>query len=127
MIQSQRIRDGQDRPAGIPGRQVYSEKQTIEGEINSWPKRTPGVAQQTIDYSKMLFSKGYVTKLQLEADEFALEKAKMAQKTAETKLHVLENFTKPKMLTQLESDIKTTGGKYKSDQHSHQLDIESSS
>jgi HlyD family secretion protein len=99
------------------------EKQTIEGEILV-AKEDARRAQQTIDYSKMLFSKGYVTKLQLEADEFALEKAKMAQKTAETKLHVLENFTKPKMLTQLESDIKTTEAKYKSDQHSRQLDIE---
>lgn len=99
------------------------ELQTIEGEILVAQEEARR-AKQFIDYSKMLFSKGYVTKLQLEADEFALEKAEMSKKTAETKLHVLEDFTKQKMITQLESDIKTTEAKLKSDEHSHRLDLE---
>lgn len=99
------------------------EKQTIDGEILV-AQEDARRAKQFIDYSKMLFSKGYVTKLQLEADEFALQKAEMAKMTAETKLEVLEKFTKQKMITQLESDIKTTEAKLKSDEHSHQLDLE---
>ncbi len=99
------------------------ERQTIEGEILVAQEEARR-AKQFIDYSKMLFSKGYVTKLQLEADEFALEKAEMSKKTAETKLRVLEDFTKQKMLTQLDSDIKTAEAKLKSDEHSHRLDLE---
>jgi multidrug efflux pump subunit AcrA (membrane-fusion protein) len=99
------------------------DKQTIEGEILV-AKEDERRAKQFLDYSRMLFSKGYVTKLQLEADAFACDKAEMARKTAVTKMKVLEDYTKAKMLVQLESDIKTGEAKLKSEEHSHQLDLE---
>lgn len=99
------------------------EKQTIEGEILV-AKEDERRAKQFLDYSRMLFGKGYVTSLQLEADEFACQKAEMARKTAETKLKVLEEFTKAKMLTQLDADIKTAEAKLRSEEHSHQLDLD---
>jgi RND family efflux transporter MFP subunit len=106
----------------IEGKYVQ-DKQAIESEILI-AQEDARRAEQFIGYSKMLFSKGYVTQLQLEADQFAWDKALLAKKTAETKMHVLEDFTKQKMLTQLDSDVKTTEAKLKSEDHSHKLDEE---
>jgi multidrug efflux pump subunit AcrA (membrane-fusion protein) len=69
-----------------------------------------------------LFTKGYVTELQLEADSFAVEKAKKDVETARTKLKVLEAFTKVKMLKQLESDILTFNAQWEAEKSSHELE-----
>ena len=52
-----------------------------------------------------LAAKGYVNQLQLEADKFAVEKSRKELDAAKTKLKVLDEYTKAKMLKQLESDI----------------------
>ncbi|HEY3391277.1 MAG TPA: hypothetical protein VGK58_01125, partial [Lacipirellulaceae bacterium] len=62
--------------------------------------------------------------LQLEADRFAVEKAKKDLDTAKTKLHVLDEFTKPKMLSTLESAILIAKAKWDSGQNSHELELE---
>ena len=62
----------------------------------------PGRRVSTSTASR-LASKGYVTPIQLEADEFAVEKAQKELDVAKTKLRVLDEFTKLKMLKQLEA------------------------
>ena len=57
-------------------------------------------AEEYVTYSKRLAVKGYVTALQLEADQFAVDKAKNQLEIAETKLRVLQEFTRAKMLKQ---------------------------
>ncbi len=79
-------------------------------------------AEDYLKYSQSLAQKGYITQAQLEADRFALERAEKDVESARTKLDVLERFTKPKMLKQLDADIQTAQAKFEAQQHA--LDLE---
>jgi RND family efflux transporter MFP subunit len=81
-------------------------------------------AEDYLRHSEKLAAKGYVTSLQLEADRFAVQKAKMDLETAKTKLNVLRNYTREKMLSQLDSEIKTAEANLKSQQNTHALDLD---
>jgi RND family efflux transporter MFP subunit len=99
------------------------ERQTIESEIFV-AEENLNRAKEYYAYSQKLASKGYVNELQLEADRFAVEKAHKDLDTAKTKLHVLDEFTKPKMVSTLESAIQIAKAKWDSAQNSHELELE---
>lgn len=80
-------------------------------------------AQEYLNYSERLSSRGYVTPQQLEGDRFAVEKARTELQAAKTKLRVLQEYTRPKMLKQLESDIKSSEAAWSADQNSHKLEL----
>lgn len=80
-------------------------------------------AMQFAKYSRRLASKGYLSPLQLDADEFAVDKARNEMETAQTKLRVLRDFNKEKMLKQLESDIKIAKANYDSALKTYELDL----
>lgn len=101
---------------------VYvQERQTIESEVFVAEENLTR-AQEYLQYSKKLAAKGYVNDLQLEADAFAVEKARKELEAAKTKLRVLDDFTKAKMLKQLESDILITKAKWEAEKNSFQLE-----
>lgn len=80
------------------------ELQIVEGEIVVAEENLRR-AQDYARYSQKLALKGYVTGVQLEADQFAVKNAELALATAQTKKKVLREFTKPKMLKTLESEV----------------------
>jgi RND family efflux transporter MFP subunit len=82
-------------------------------------------AKDYLVYSERLAAKGYMPQQQLEADKFAVEKAKNTLAVAETKLEVLQKFTKEKMIVQLDSDIKTAEAKLTAIEATHKLDMAS--
>ena len=98
------------------------EEQTIQSEIFIAEENLRR-AQEYLNYSERLSARGYVTPQQLEGDRFAVEKAGTELKTAKTKLKVLQEYTKPKMLKQLDSDIKSAEAAWRSDQNSHKLEL----
>ncbi|MDB4331474.1 efflux RND transporter periplasmic adaptor subunit [bacterium] len=79
-------------------------------------------AQEYLQYSNRLAERGYIPDAQLDADQFALEKAKKELGVAKTKLDVLSKFTKEKMLTQLSADIQTSEAKLKSREKTLELE-----
>ena len=79
-------------------------------------------AEEYLQYSKRLAERGYIPEAQLEADAFALEKAKKELGVAETKLEVLSKFTRNKMLTQLKAGIKTAEARLNSRRKTWELD-----
>jgi RND family efflux transporter MFP subunit len=79
-------------------------------------------AEEYIDYSKRLAERGYIPEAQLEADMFALEKAKKELGVANTKLEVLSKFTRQKMLTQLRADVQTAEARLQSREKTWELD-----
>ncbi|MGB1925485.1 MAG: efflux RND transporter periplasmic adaptor subunit [Rubripirellula sp.] len=79
-------------------------------------------AQEYLQYSNRLAERGYIPDAQLDADKFALEKAKKELGVAKTKLDVLSKFTKEKMLTQLKANIQTAEAKLKSRQKTLELE-----
>jgi RND family efflux transporter MFP subunit len=99
------------------------ERQLIQSEVFVAEENLSRAKEYYI-YSQKLASKGYVNELQLEADRFAVEKANKDLDTANTKLHVLDEFTKPKMLSTLESAIQIAKAKWDSAQNSHELELE---
>ncbi len=99
------------------------ERQIIESEMFI-AEENLNRAKEYYEYSKKLAAKGYVNELQLEADKFAVEKSVKELDVAKTKLRVLDEFTKPKMLKQFESDILITEAKWGATQKSYQLELE---
>lgn len=81
-------------------------------------------AKENLVYSERLAAKGYITKLQLDAERFAVKKAENELNSAELELKVLQDYTKPKQIKQLESAIKTAEAQLEARQHSHEIDAE---
>ncbi|MEZ6091301.1 MAG: HlyD family efflux transporter periplasmic adaptor subunit [Pirellulaceae bacterium] len=79
-------------------------------------------AEEYLAYSKRLAERGYIPEAQLEADTFAVEKANKELGVAQTKLQVLETFSKEKMLTQLKADIRTAEARLESRTKTWELD-----
>ena len=97
------------------------ERQAIESEVFV-AEENLSRAEETLQYSERLAIKGYVTEQQLQADRFAVEKYKKELDAAKTKLDVLVNFTREKMLKQLDSDIITAKAKWDSMLNSFELE-----
>lgn len=62
-------------------------------------------AEQTLGFSEAMYRQGFVTRLEVEADQYSSERAEMELKQAETKLAVLENFKKKKELKTLQAAL----------------------
>jgi len=97
------------------------EEQILLGEI-SVAEENLRRAEDYAAYSQKLAAMDFVTQLQLEADLFAVEKSKMDLATAKTKIEVLREFTRAKMLTQLDADIKIAEANLASNQNVKKLD-----
>jgi len=80
-------------------------------------------AEEYLLYSNVLAKKGYITTAQLDADKFAVEKARADLEASTTKLKVLRDFSRAKMVAQLESDILTAQAKLKAQEHSNDLEL----
>ena len=100
----------------------FQEEQTIKSEIFV-AKENLSRAVEYLKYSKKLAGKGYITEQQLEADRFAVEKSQLELEAANTKLHVLQKFTKEKTVTQLTNDIRTAKAKKYAEENSHKLEL----
>ncbi len=80
-------------------------------------------AQQFAKYSRRLAGKGYLSPLQLDADEFAVDKARNEMESAQTKLRVLRDFNKEKMIKQLDSDMNIAKANLDSAEKTYALDL----
>lgn len=98
------------------------EKLTIQGEIFVAEENLRR-AENYAKYSQRLAGKGFVTSQQLEADRFAVDKAKSDLELAKRKLFVIENYTREKTLRTLESDIATAKAKWESEEESYKLEL----
>ncbi len=79
-------------------------------------------ADEYVEYSRRLAERGYIPEAQVEADAFALEKSKKDLGVAQTKLEVLNKFTREKMMTQLRAAIQTADAKLRSRRKTWELD-----
>lgn len=81
-------------------------------------------AEEYLRYSEKLAARGYVTEVQLDADRFAVEKARNELVSAQTKLEVLHRYTKLKTLNKLKADVETAEARMKSRENSHKIDLD---
>ncbi|QEH33126.1 Cobalt-zinc-cadmium resistance protein CzcB [Aquisphaera giovannonii] len=95
---------------------IYLQDQaTIQGEIKlaeSDLKRS----EDRVDWSNRMWEKGYVSKASKVSEELTYQKAKFALEQAQTKLKVLEEYTKNKTIKELTSEVE----KAKSDEYAKQ-------
>lgn len=99
------------------------EKKKLEGNISLAEEQLIR-AQQYLSDSKVLHAKGFISDRELQADEFDVERKKIDLERELTSMEVLEKYTKPKKLLQLEADINIAQAKLESEKHSHQLDLD---
>ncbi len=98
------------------------ERQTFQSEVFV-KEEDVSRAEEYLAYSRKLAAKGYINDLQLEADQFAVEKSKTELEAAKTKLRVLEKYTKLKEMKTLDSEILITKAKWEADQNSYELEV----
>ena len=79
-------------------------------------------AVDVLDYTKKLFTLGYATEMQVKADEAKVKQLTSDLEIAIKELEVIRNYTKPKMLEQLNSAIDTADAKLKADEQSYKID-----
>jgi HlyD family secretion protein len=99
------------------------DRQLIESELFV-AEENLNRAKEYYTYSRKLASKGYVNENQLEADRFAVEKANKDLDAARTKLKVLDEFTKPKQASTLDSAILIAKAKWEAAQNSYKLELD---
>ncbi|NQT17208.1 MAG: HlyD family efflux transporter periplasmic adaptor subunit [Planctomycetes bacterium] len=78
---------------------------------------------QYLEDSKLLHAKGFISDRELEADAFLVAQKKIALEELKTRLLVLERYSKPRNLLDKEAAIKIAEARLKSEEHSHQLDL----
>lgn len=79
-------------------------------------------AENALQHTERMARKGYVTPLQLEAQRFAVERAKLDLDTAQTAITVLDKFTKAKMLEDLQSKRDSAEARWRSEQAACELE-----
>jgi len=72
-------------------------------------------SENALEHTLKMFRKGYVSPLQKESQQFAVQKAKLDVDFAQTSLDVLEKFTKVKTVEDLQSKVTTAEAKMLSD------------
>ena len=73
-------------------------------------------AKNGLNYSERIFQRGYISELELESQQFAVKRAQLELNSANTSKKVLEQFTKPKTLKDLESTVETAQAAMESEQ-----------
>ncbi len=79
-------------------------------------------AKNSLQYTSKMHRKGYVTSLQRDAQAFAVQRADLDLKVAETAQTVLEKFSKAKVLAGLEATRDSAEAKMASDEAAFQLE-----
>ena len=105
---------------GVIGRQEYLEgiyqtdRKLILSEI-SIAEQEKRKAELSLASAERLAAKGTLRPLQIQAEEFSVQNSKNILESATSRLRVLDELTKEKMLVQLDSTIETAKAKLESD------------
>lgn len=79
-------------------------------------------AQNSLEHSQKMFRKGYLSKLELESQQFAVKRAQLELDSANSAKEVLIKFTKAKQLEDLKSQVATSEAKMNSEIRSYDLE-----
>jgi len=91
-------------------------KKYLEGEYQNTLKEAQSTitlareelqtALEKLKWSRILFEEKYLSQAELQIDELAVSKRKLDVELAENSLRLLEDFTHPRTMTELESNVK---------------------
>jgi HlyD family secretion protein len=97
------------------------ELQLIEAQITIAMENLRS-SENSLQHTERMARKGYVTPLQLESQKFAVERSKLDLETARTSKRVLQEFTRAKMLEELESTRDSAEARMRSEQAATDLE-----
>ncbi|MHC4405169.1 MAG: efflux RND transporter periplasmic adaptor subunit [Planctomycetota bacterium] len=100
-------------PAYLEGTYV-SQMKSLERAL-AIAKRNLRSARKMFDQSKKLFNRAYVTELEVQGNEFTVERAKKELEVVETQIHVLEKYTKEMRRETLNGNLKAAISKREAD------------
>jgi multidrug efflux pump subunit AcrA (membrane-fusion protein) len=72
-------------------------------------------AKKMMDYSKSMFNRGYVSELEVEGNEFTVTQARLELEVAQTRIDVLEKYTKEMELETIRGRVLSSNSKLKAD------------
>ena len=97
------------------------DKATCEGEIKLAQSDLARSADR-VDWANRMYEKGYVSKAQKISEELNFQKAKFALEQAESKLHVLLEYTKGKTIKELRSEVEKARSDELAKEQTYQLE-----
>ncbi len=97
------------------------DKATAEGEIKLAQSDLARSADR-VDWANRMYEKGYVSKAQKISEELNFQKAKFALEQAESKLHVLLDYTKGKTIKELRSEVEKARSDELAKEQTYQLE-----
>ena len=80
-------------------------------------------ARNSLEYSERMFQRGYISQLELESSQFAVRRSDLELTSAETAKSVMEEYTKQKTLTDLESQVAIAQTGLKSELAAYELEM----
>jgi HlyD family secretion protein len=122
-----KIQAEKDHAAAVIAVEEYAEGtykkdlRKAESDVKAATERLQAT-RNTLAYGERMFRKGYITPQQLEAQKSAVARAELDLGTAEIALDVLTRFTRPKMVTELESIRDAAEARRDSEQASLELE-----
>lgn len=97
------------------------ELQIAEANINIAQENLRS-SENLLEHTRKMSRKGFTTSLQVEADEFAVERSKLELESAKTAKTVLEKFSRRKMLKELEAKSEAAKALVASEQAAFNLE-----
>ena len=85
--------------------EYQNERKEAESRI-TLAKEELQTAEEKLRWSQRLFEKEYISRTELQIDELSVNKRKLDLELAENNLRLLEDFTYPRNLAELESDVR---------------------
>jgi len=85
-------------------------------------ERNLRTARKMLDQSEKLFNLGYVTELEVQGNEFTVERAQKELDVVKTEIYVLEEYTKNMELVRLNGDLTAAKSKREADKAGLELD-----
>lgn len=101
---------------------AYKQEEQLAKSEEFFAEQNLRTAELLYRSAERLAAKGVISPFQLEGDKFAIDKATAELAKAKTRLHVLQEYTKPKMLKQFDADIASASAKWKAEESSYELE-----
>jgi len=79
-------------------------------------------SQNALDHSERMFRRGYISNLELEGQQFSVQRATLDLDSANTAREVLEKYTKVKMMEDLSSQVETANAHMQAEKAAFQLE-----
>ncbi len=84
--------------------EYLNQRKEMESQI-TLAKEELQTSEEKLKWSQKLYEKEYISQTELQIDELAMHKKKLDLELAENNLRLLEDFTHPRELAELESDV----------------------